>query len=99
MVDLAWVCARSNRMESDRVCYLLPREVFLERYERATGRAADETRLRFWEIFHQVRNAMVWMSADDAWRAGRTRDLRLARWSLTLPTMRRLVAELLEEAP
>jgi aminoglycoside phosphotransferase (APT) family kinase protein len=97
MVDLAWVCAGSNRMESDRVCYLLPRETFLERYESATGRPRDEARLRFWELFHQVRNAMVWMSAADAWRTGRTQDLRLARWSLTLPTMRRLVADLLEE--
>lgn len=98
-VDLGWVCARSNAMQSDRVCYLLPREVFLERYERATGRAIDESRLRFWEIFHQVRNGMIWLSAAQAWRTGRTKDLRLARWSLTLPTMRRLVLELLEEAP
>jgi aminoglycoside phosphotransferase (APT) family kinase protein len=97
MVDLAWVCARSNRMESDRVCYLLPREAFLERYEKASDRAPDESRLRFWELFHQVRNAMVWMSAADGWRTGRTKDLRLARWSLVLPTMRRLVAELLGE--
>jgi aminoglycoside phosphotransferase (APT) family kinase protein len=96
MLDVAWVCARSNRMESDRVCYLLPRERFLERYERATGFVRDEATLRFWEVFHQVRNAVIWLSAAEAWAAGRTRDLRLARWALTLPTMRRLVAELLE---
>jgi aminoglycoside phosphotransferase (APT) family kinase protein len=98
-VDLGWVCARSNAMESDRVCYLLPREVFLERYARATGREIDESRLRFWEVFHQVRNGMIWLSAAEAWRSGRTKDLRLARWSLTLPTMRRMILELLEAAP
>jgi aminoglycoside phosphotransferase (APT) family kinase protein len=97
MLDLAWVCARSNRMESDRVCYLLPREVFLERYEKASGRMRDEPRIRFWELFHQVRNGMAWISAADAWKTGRTKDLRLARWSMTLPTMRRLILELLEE--
>lgn len=97
-VDLGWVCARSNAMDSDRVCYLLPRGVFLERYTAATGRAIDESRLRFWELFHQVRNGMIWLSAADAWRTGRTKDLRLARWSLTLPTMRRLILDLLEEA-
>jgi aminoglycoside phosphotransferase (APT) family kinase protein len=98
MLDVAWVCARSNRMESDRVCYLMPRQSFLVRYEAATGWRCDEKSLRFWEIYHQVRNAVVWLTAADAWASGRTQDLRLARWSLTLPTMRRLVAELLEYA-
>ncbi len=96
MLDVAWVCARSNRMESDRVCYLLPRARFLERYEAATGWRCDPASLHFWEVYHQVRNAMMWLSAAEGWASGRTRDLRLARWSLTLPTMRRLVADLLE---
>lgn len=98
MVDLGWVCARSNRMESDLVCYLLPRETFLERYAARSGRRADPRHLLFWELFHQVRNGMIWLSAAEAWASGRTRDLRLARWSMTVPTMRRLILELLEEA-
>jgi aminoglycoside phosphotransferase (APT) family kinase protein len=96
MMDLGWVCARSNRMDSDRVCYLMPRSQFLERYEAATGWSCDEATLHFWEVYHQVKNAMIWLTAADAWASGRTRDIRLARWALTLPTMRRLVAELLD---
>jgi aminoglycoside phosphotransferase (APT) family kinase protein len=94
-IDLAWVCAASNRMGSELVCQLLPRERFLTRYAVASGRVVDEARLRFWELFHQVRHTAIWLSSTAAYAAGRTRDLRLARMAYTLPTMRRLVANLL----
>jgi len=95
-IDLAWVCAASNRMGSELVCQLLPRERFLARYAVASGRVTDEARLHFWELFHQVRHAAIWLSSTAAYAAGRTRDLRLARMAYALPTMRRLVANLLE---
>jgi aminoglycoside phosphotransferase (APT) family kinase protein len=96
MLDVAWVLARSNRMDSDLACYLLPPERFLDRYRKLTGWDCDPAALHFWEVFHQVRNAVIWLSAAEATAEGKTRDLRLTRWALTLPTMRRLVAELLD---
>ncbi|MEA2625100.1 MAG: hypothetical protein QOD06_1145 [Candidatus Binatota bacterium] len=96
MLDVAWVCAGSNRMESDLVCYLLPMQRFLDGYRQRTGWDPSPERLRFWETFHQLRNALVWLSAGNAFSRGRTDDLRFARMALRLPVMRRLVAELLE---
>jgi aminoglycoside phosphotransferase (APT) family kinase protein len=96
MLDVAWVLARSNRMDSDLACYLLPPQRFLDRYRKLTGWDCDPAALHFWEVFHQVRNAAIWLSAAESCATGRTRDLRLARWALTLPTMRRMVAELLD---
>jgi aminoglycoside phosphotransferase (APT) family kinase protein len=94
--DLAWVCAPSNRMESGLVCYLLPRDRFLDEYTRRSGREVGEEALHFWEILHQVRNALIWSSAARSYEEGRTRDLRFLRMGYSLPVMRRMVAELLE---
>lgn len=98
MLDVAWVTARSNRMDSDLVCFLLPRQLFLDRYQAATGWRCDAQALRFWEMFHQVRNAVIWLSGGHAYATGRSDDLRLARMALTMPVMRKMVAELLDEA-
>ncbi len=96
LLDVAWVCARSNRMDSELVCFLLPRERFLDEYERASGIRPDPEALRFWELYHQVRHTAIWMTSASAFADGRTHDLRLARMAFTLPRMRRMVADLLE---
>lgn len=98
MIDVAWVLARSNRMDSPLACYLLEPERFVEAYESLSDRAVDMAAVRFWELYHQVFNAMVWMSAEQAIGSERSDDLRLLRWSYTLPVMRSLVAEALEAA-
>lgn len=96
VLDLGWVCAASNRTDSDLVCYLMPRERFLDGYAARSGwRPADES-LRFWEIYHQVRHTAIWLSSAKAYAEGLTTDIRLARMAYALPGMRRMVAELLE---
>jgi aminoglycoside phosphotransferase (APT) family kinase protein len=94
--DLAWVCARSNRMDSDLACYLLPLERVLDGYAERTGLRPDPGALHFWEVFHQVRNALIWVSAGRSYASGRTGDLRFLRMAYSVPVMRRMVAELLD---
>jgi len=98
LYDLGWVCCPSNRMGSDLVCMLLPEDVFLARYERYSGLPVDRTALRFWVLYHQVRHAIMWLEAGRSFQLGATDDLRLARMHYTMPTMRRMVADLLEYA-
>lgn len=95
MADVAWVCCMSNRMGSDKVCYLMPRQEFYDRYNAVSPNAVDETAVHFWEVFHQLRHVLIWASGAAAYRDGRTDDLRLLRMSYALPTMRRMVADLL----
>ncbi|WP_131768730.1 phosphotransferase family protein [Candidatus Protofrankia californiensis] len=93
--DVGWVCCPSNRMGSDRVCMLLPQESFLRRYERCRGQEVDRAALRFWIVYHQVRHAVMWLEAGRNFELEFTDDLRLARMHSAMPTMRRMVADLL----
>lgn len=98
LCDLGWVCCPSNRMGSDLVCMLLPEDTFVARYERYSGFPVDREALRFWVTYHQVRHAIMWLEAGRSFQLGATDDLRLARMHYTMPTMRRMVADLLEYA-
>lgn len=95
VLDLAWVCALSNRTESDLVCYLMPRERFLDGYAERTGRRPSEESLHFWELYHQVRHTAIWLSSAQAYAAGAATDIRLGRMAYALPGMRSMVATLL----
>ena len=95
MADVAWVLAPSNRTESELACFLLPPERFLDLYRDMTGRRPDTGVLHFWQVYHQVRHTVVWLSGAAHYAEGRTRDLRLARMSFALPKMRKMVADLL----
>lgn len=95
VLDLAWVCALSNRTDSDLVCYLLPRERFLDGYAERTGRRPSDHSLRFWELYHQVRHTAIWLSSARAYATGAATDIRLGRMAYALPSMRSMVADLL----
>jgi aminoglycoside phosphotransferase (APT) family kinase protein len=95
-LDVAWVLARSNRMDSDLVCFILPRERFLDLYREQTGWDPDPATLHFWELYHQVRHTTIWLSGAAHYVEGRTRDLRLARMAYALPVMRQMVSDLLD---
>jgi len=95
--DLAWVLSPSNRMGSELACYLLPPERVLEIYEREAGWAPSAESLRFWDLLHLVFNAVLWISAEHNYRSGATTDIGLARWSYTVPRLRGMVLDALEE--
>ncbi len=95
MADVGYVCAKSNRMDSPLLCYLIERGQFLEKYEEFTGLVPDEAAIHFYEVFHQVRFVLISQSAGTAFNRGETGDLRLARQGYRWPLMRSMVAELL----
>lgn len=96
IMDIAWVCAPSNRMESELVSYLMPQDRFIDLYERYSGSVVDPSSLQFWLVYHQCWHGLMWLSGAAAYARGETKDLRLARMAYTLPVMRRMVADLLE---
>ncbi|WP_051194437.1 phosphotransferase family protein [Nocardia jiangxiensis] len=98
MQDVAWVLAASNRVGSDLACYMVAPEQFVADYEEFSGRSVSWPAVRFWQVYYQVFNAMCWVNASHLVQAGLSTDLRMLRWSYTLPTMRQLVSDALEEA-
>jgi aminoglycoside phosphotransferase (APT) family kinase protein len=96
--DLAWLLGRTNRMDSDLACYMLERERVLELYERFAGWVPSEESLRWWEVQKLLFNTGLWLSGEANYLRGHTNDLTLVRWSYTLPNMRRMVLDALEEA-
>jgi aminoglycoside phosphotransferase (APT) family kinase protein len=96
--DLAWLLGRTNRMGSDLACYMLERERVLELYERFAGWVPSEHSLRWWEIQKLLFNTGLWLSGQANYLRGQTDDLTLVRWSYTLPNMRRMLLDALEEA-
>lgn len=95
MADVAYVCAKSNRMDSPLLCYLLDRKMFLDTYSKLTGLTIDEKVIHYYEVFHQVRFVLISQSAGTSFANGQTKDLRMARQGYRWPLMRGMVAELL----
>lgn len=96
--DLAWVLSPSNRLGSDLACYIMPPQQILELYEKKAGWVPSERSLRFWEVLQLVFNAVLWINAEHNYVRGATDDLGLARWTFTVPTLRKLVLDALETA-
>lgn len=95
MMDVAYVCAKANRMDSPLLCYLLGREWFLSMYSQLTGFTIDEKVLHYYEVFHQVRFMLLSLAAHYAFTKSGNNDLRMARQGYRIPLMRNLLAELL----
>lgn len=96
--DLAWLLGRTNRMGSELACYILEPERVLDLYYEAAGWAPDRHSLHYWEVVNLIFNTTLWMSGEFNYSRAKTKDLSLARWSYTLPNMRRMVLDALEEA-
>ncbi|HEX4107558.1 MAG TPA: phosphotransferase family protein [Solirubrobacteraceae bacterium] len=94
--DIAWLMAASNRVGDELACDMVPMGEVVERYEGLTGRAVDPAALTFWDLFMLVENAALWVRTTASWRRGEVDDVRIARWSYTLPRTRRLVLDALE---
>lgn len=96
--DLAWLMAASNRVSEDMACDMVPLGEVVDRYVAAGGRAVDAAALTFWDLFMLVENAAIWVRPTAAWRRGEIDDVRIARWSYTLPKTRGMIFDALEQA-
>lgn len=86
MYDVAYVLTELNREGTELLSNVVPRDLFFERYEAATGIEIDLDRCRYYQLLYAMRSAAFWMSAAGLYADGSNPDLRLARteWSVTV---------------
>ena len=86
MYDVAYVLTELNREGTDLLSNVVPRELFFERYQQATGIEIDLERCAYYQLLYAMRSAAFWMSAAGLYADGASTDLRLARthWSVTV---------------
>jgi aminoglycoside phosphotransferase (APT) family kinase protein len=78
--DIGWFCCKGWRFARlDREAGGIARRAqFYAGYEGAAGRRLDPDRIRFWEIFANVRWAIIALQQSDRYRLGGARDLSTA---------------------
>jgi aminoglycoside phosphotransferase (APT) family kinase protein len=86
MYDVAYMLTELNRTETELLSNVVPRQLFFDRYQQATGIEIDEERCRYYQLLYAMRSAAFWMSAAGLYADGSNNDLRLARtdWSVTV---------------
>ncbi|HZP56920.1 MAG TPA: phosphotransferase family protein [Dehalococcoidia bacterium] len=94
--DVAWVCIKSWRWAGDdRVGGLCSREEFIRLYEDAGGARVDREALRFWEVFGNVKLAIIFITGTKAVTSGKTPDLLLALTAFINPGIEAEIMELI----
>ncbi|MEX0750515.1 MAG: phosphotransferase family protein, partial [Dehalococcoidia bacterium] len=79
MEDLAWMSVRSWRFGGDKpVGGIGEREEFFAAYETAGGVQVDPERVRFWEIFGNLRWGIICISQARTYLDGRSDSVELA---------------------
>jgi aminoglycoside phosphotransferase (APT) family kinase protein len=78
--DIGWFCCKGWRFTRlDREAGgIADRAPFYQGYESASGRRLDPERVRFWEIFANVRWAVIALQQSDRYLIGGARDLSTA---------------------
>jgi len=86
MYDVAYMLTELNREGTELLSNVVPRELFFDRYQQATGIEIDEERCAYYQLLYAMRSAAFWMSAAGLYADGSNSDLRLARthWSVTV---------------
>jgi aminoglycoside phosphotransferase (APT) family kinase protein len=94
MEDLGWLAIKSWRWARDeRVGGLCTRDEFIKLYEDAGGVKVDPSTLKFWEVFSNVKFAIIFITGTKSIVEGKTPDLLLALTAFINPG---LDVELLE---
>jgi len=92
--DIGWLAIKSWRWAGDeRVGGVCTRDEFIRMYEAAGGVKVDPAALKFWEIFSNVKFAIIFITGTKSIVQGKTPDLLLALTAFVNPG---LEVELLE---
>ena len=79
MEDLGWLSVRSWRFGGQEpVAGLAPRAEFFRLYEEAGGLPVDRDRVRFWEVFGNLRWGIITIAQAVAYISGQSRSVELA---------------------
>jgi aminoglycoside phosphotransferase (APT) family kinase protein len=95
--DLGWVVIKSWRWaRNNLVGGLCEREEFVRMYEEASGRSVDREALRFWEVFSNVKFAIIFITGTKQIVEGKTPDLLLALTAFVNPGIEVELLELIK---
>jgi aminoglycoside phosphotransferase (APT) family kinase protein len=79
MEDLGWICVRSWRFGGDKpVGGIGERDAFFAAYEAAGGAKVDPERVRFWEVFGNLRWGIICLSQTRTYLDRRSNSVELA---------------------
>jgi aminoglycoside phosphotransferase (APT) family kinase protein len=95
MYDVAYVLSDLNREGSPLLSCIVEREMFLDYYHQLTGLKIDLEVCRYYEILYMMRSIAFWLSASGLFAEGRTKDLRLARTTYSVPVVLDMAARAL----
>jgi aminoglycoside phosphotransferase (APT) family kinase protein len=96
--DLGWLCVRSWRFGADErpVGGLCGREEFFAAYERAGGAAVDPGAVRWWEVFGNLKWAIICIMQARTFLDGAVRSVELASLGRRVAEMELELLELTE---
>ena len=94
-MDIAYVCAKANRMDSPLLSYLIEKNNFFDIYQGETNSEFSNEEIFYFEVYHQLKFLMISLSAANAFVREGSSDLRMARQGFRLTLMKNMLAELL----
>jgi aminoglycoside phosphotransferase (APT) family kinase protein len=92
--DVAWCASPLWRASTPWASGLLPPDEFAARYAAASRRTVDPDRLRFYDVLALVKMSAIMLTGIQAFRDGRTSDLRMAIFDHQLPFLHALLGML-----
>ena len=95
MYDVTYVLSDLNREGSPLLSCVVERDFFIEHYQRLTGLTIDFEACRYYQILYMMRTAAFWLSASGLFAEGRSKDLRLARTTYSVPVVLNMAAKAL----
>ena len=99
MEDLGWICVRSWRFGGPLpVGGIGEREAFWRAYEAAGGYPVDAARVRFWEVFGNLRWGIICISQAKTYLDGRSASVELASIGRRISETEWELLNLMEEA-
>jgi len=98
--DLGWICVRSWRFGADRnpVGGLAAREPFFDAYARVAARAPDPRAVRWWEVFGNLKWAVICLMQAASVLVGGMRNVELASLGRRVAEMELELLDLTEES-
>ncbi|MGI8926568.1 MAG: phosphotransferase family protein [Tepidiformaceae bacterium] len=97
MEDLGWTMCRAWRFGGPMpVAGVGGREPFYEAYEKAGGMPVDPERVRFWEVFGNLKWGIITITQADRYLSGRSKSVELASIGRRTAEMEVALLEMLE---
>jgi aminoglycoside phosphotransferase (APT) family kinase protein len=95
MYDVAYVLSDLNREGSPLLSCVVDQDLFIDYYQRLTGLTIDFDACRYYQILYMMRTAAFWLSASGLFAERRSKDLRLARTTYSVPVVLDMAAKAL----